>query len=222
MPNPSNAPHVARMLQSLHAARLAFATLLIVSASVARPQAAAPPPAAATAFAVASLRPALANVQTAIGNLGVAHWKASSDTRAAVQQDVASMQRDLNTTLPGLMAQAEANSGSLAPNFAVFRNLDALYDVLLRVTETASLAGSGADAINLEDVRSQLEDSRAKLGAWLLQSITTQDAQIARMRTPVTSQPPAAPPPPSKIVVDDGPQNPQPRKKKPIPTPAPQ
>ena len=57
---------------------------------------------------VAALRPALANVQTAIGSLGIVHWKASSDVRAAAQQDVVSMQRDLNTTLPGLMAQAEA------------------------------------------------------------------------------------------------------------------
>ena len=101
-------------------------------------------------FALVSLRPALANVQTAIGSLSVAHWKASSETRAAIQQDVASMQRDLTTTLPGLVSQAEAaganGPAALSPAFAVFRNLDALYDVLLRVTETAALAGPASDA----------------------------------------------------------------------------
>ena len=94
------------------------------------------------------------------------------------------MQRDLNATLPGLVAQAEANPAALSPAFAVFRNLDALYDVLLRVTETAALAGSGSDAGNLEDARAGLEDGRAKLGTWLLQSIGAQDAQIARLQAP--------------------------------------
>ena len=38
---------------------------------------------------------------------------------------------------------ATANGpAALSPAFAVFRNLDALYDVMLRVTETAGLAGS--------------------------------------------------------------------------------
>ena len=42
------------------------------------------------------------------------------------------MQRDLTSTLPGLLTQAEASGPAVAlPAFAVFRNLDALYDVLL-------------------------------------------------------------------------------------------
>jgi hypothetical protein len=210
----------------------ALLTLLLVSVCGAA-QAQAPGPAAAPAapapggFAVANLRPALANVQTAINSLNVAHWKASGATRSAVQDDIGSMQRDLNGTLPGLMAQVEANPASLSAVFAVFRNLDALYDVLLRVTETASLAGSGSDAGSLEDARAGLEDGRGKMGTWLLQSISAQDAQIAHMQAPAPA-PAAAPPPPNKIVVDDGPQNPKPRKKKPAPaqtpppTPAPQ
>ena len=173
-----------------------------------------PAPPASGGFVLANLRPALANVQTTIGSLNVAHWKASGATRSAVQEDIASMQRDLNGTLPALMAQAEANPASLSPVFAVFRNLDALYDVLLRVTETASLAGSGSDAGSLEDARAGLEDGRAKMGTWLLQSIGAQDAQIARMQAPAP-KPAGAPPPPNKIVVDDGPENPKPHKKKP-------
>jgi hypothetical protein len=168
---------------------------------------------------MANLRPALANVQTAIGNVTLGRWKASAATRTAVQQDIGSMQRDLTTTLPGLMSQAEASGpAALAPSFAVFRNLDALYDVLLRVTETAALAGSESDAGSLEDARAGLEDGRGKLGAWLLQSIGAQDAQIARQQTPaVHAAAPAAAP--SKIVVDDGPEAPKPHRKKPVPPP---
>ena len=209
-------------------AKLAALALLLWSGSFTGSAAAqAVGPAGGTApapggFAMANLRPALANVQTAIGSLSIAHWKASAATRSAVQQDVASMQRDLIITLPGLMSQAEAGGPAvLSPSFAVFRNLDALYDVLLRVTETAALAGPGPDAGSLEDARAGLEDGRAKLGAWLLQSIGAQDAQIARLQAPA-SHPAPAPPGPTKIVVDDGPDAPKPHKKKPPATPAPQ
>ena len=190
------------------------------------PAAAAAP--APTGFAMMNLRPALANVQTAITNLNVGHWKAPNDIRAATQQDVASMQKDLNTTLPPLLAQADTASSAhgpaaLAPAFAVFRNLDALYDVLLRVTETAGLAGSASDASNLEDARAGLEDGRAKLGTWLLQAIATQDAQVVRLQTPAAARPPAAAPAaPNKIVVNDGPDTAKPHKKKPPAAPAPQ
>ncbi|HXP11786.1 MAG TPA: hypothetical protein VN828_24980 [Acidobacteriaceae bacterium] len=218
------------MLNSPRSAKFAVLTLLLWSGSFAgsaAAQAAAqagPAPAPAPGgFAMASLRPALANVQATIGNLSIAHWKASAAIRTASQQDVASMQRDLTTTLPGLVTQAEASGTSaLSPSFAVFRNLDALYDVLLRVTETAALAGSEADAASLEDARAGLEDGRGKLGAWLLQSIGAQDAQVVRLQA-AAAHPAAAAPPPSKIVVDDGPaETPKPHKKKPAPTQTPQ
>src|ERR1700722_16195113 len=241
MPNTSNTPHVAtvvaplslgqRMFNSPRSAKLTVLTLLLsgsVTLSAAAQAAApgtAPAPAPAPAqgsFAMASLRPALANVQAAIGSVNVGRWKASAATRTAVQQDIGSMQRDLNATLPGLVTSAEASGpGLLAPIFSVFRNLDSLYDVLLRVSETAALAGSEADAGSLEDARAGLEDGRGKLGAWLLQSIGAQDAQVARLQAPA-AQPATPAPAPSKIVVDDGPAAPKPHKKKPAPTPAPQ
>src|ERR1700691_4964776 len=218
MPNPSNAPHGTtapppsstgeRMLRPPYSAQLALLTLLFISGSGAASAQAAPPPAgpapapaaavapAPTGFAMNNLRPALANVQNAITNLNVAHWKAPNDIRVTTQQDINSMQRDLNTTLPPLMAQADAAASAngpaaLAPAFAVFRNLDALYDVLLRVTETAGLAGSASDASSLEDARAGLEDGRAKLGTWLLQAIGAHDAQVVRLQAPVAHPAPA-------------------------------
>ena len=212
------------MILTPRSSKIAVLTLLVVSGAcvgsgAARAQAAPPP----GGFPIVSLRPALANVQNTIANLNVGHWKAPAETRAAVQQDIGSMQRDLNATLPGLVAQAEANPAALSPAFAVFRNLDALYDVLLRVTETAALAGSGSDAGSLEDARAGLEDGRGKLGAWLLQSISAQDAQVVHLQTALAARPATGPAAaPNKVVVDDGPENPKPRKKKPAPAPAPQ
>src|SRR5580704_4180194 len=116
------------------------------SASQAVPAPATPAPAAPaapqpSAFAIGDLRPVLANVRTAVSNLNVPRWKASNEIRATTQQDVASIQHDLDEILPGLLTQAEAppkdGQITLQPYFAVFRNLDALYDVLLRVSGTA-------------------------------------------------------------------------------------
>ena len=207
----------------LHPAKLAFFTLALLTAvwpaaAQGNPPPAAAPTAAPAGFALASLRPALANVQNAISGLSISHWKAPSATRAATQQDVASMQRDLSATLPGLMTQAEGASAALSPSFAVFRNIDALYDVLLRVTETAALAGPESDAGSLEEARAGLEDGRAKLGAWLLQSISAQDAQIAHLQAPVPRAA-AAPAAATKVVVNDGPDATKPRKKKPTQVP---
>jgi hypothetical protein len=216
------------MIPSPRSIKVAVLTLLVVSGAcigseAARGQAATAPPPPPPVFPIASLRPALANVQNTVANLNVGHWKAPAETRTAVQQDIVSMQRDLNATLPGLVAQAEANPKALSPAFAVFRNLDALYDVLLRVTETAALAGSGSDAGSLEDARAGLEDGRGKLGSWLLQSISAQDAQIVHLQTALAARPATAPAAaPNKIVIDDGPEAPKPRKKKPAPAPAPQ
>jgi hypothetical protein len=201
------------MFQPRHSVSVAL--LLILGASSAlRAQAPAP-----AGYPVANLRPALANVQTAIGNLSIQKWKAPNEVRAATQQDVASMQRDLTNTLPGLLTQVESQppgQAALSPSFAVFRNVDALYDVLLRVTETAAITASSYDANSLEQARAGLEDARDKLGSWLVESIGTQDATVVRLQAAAAPKPNAAAPPPSKIVVDDGPATTtKPRKKKP-------
>jgi hypothetical protein len=232
MLNPSNSlPKITLPLPLFRAegvvssasSKIALAALLLLGGCFLAP-ARAQAPAAPTPSPLANLRPALANVQTAIGAINIARWKAPNDIRGNSQQDVASMQRDLSTTLPDLMAKAEAagsGPGALSPTFAVFRNVDALYDVLLRVSQTAALTGSSSDANLLEEARAGLEDGRGKLGTWLLQAIGAQDAQLAHPQ-PAVAAPVAAPAPPNKIIVEDGPTPTKPRKKKPAATPAPQ
>ncbi len=185
------------------------------------------PPGVSTAPAIAGLRPALDQVGAAVANLRIAHWKAPEDVRNSSQEDVGSIQRDLSATLPPLLAQAQAAgspSSPLAPSFAVFRNIDALYDVLLRITEMANIAGSEAEAAHLEDARASLEAARAQLANSLLAGVSSQDDQLARFRAQRAAAAKPAAPPPAKIVVDDGPEAAKPKhhKKKPAPTPPPQ
>lgn len=170
-----------------------------------------------------ALQPTIENLHQTLASLNVNKWKAPGDVRSQAQSDVDSMQRDLNATLPDLLSQAKAASTLVAPSFAVYRNVDALYDVLLRVTETATLAGA-QDAKGLEQSRAMLEQGRSQLGAALLQASQAQDAEVARLRTAAATAAAAAPQAaPSKTVVDDGPASakPKPAKRKKTPPPPP-
>jgi hypothetical protein len=145
---------------------------------------------------------AIAHLRQTLDSVNVSKWKAPGDVRHTSQSDLYSMQRDVSDTLPGLINTALADPAKVSPAFTVYRNVDALYDVLLRVSETAQLAGSN-DAQLLEDQRSALEDARTQLGAALLQSAQAQDTEVVHLRTMAVAPPPPAPA--AKTVVDDGP-----------------
>jgi exonuclease VII large subunit len=139
----------------------------------------------------------------ALASINVQKWKAPGDVRQTASADVDSMERDLSGTLPSLISAAQANTSRMSPAFAVYRNVDALYDVLLRVSETAQLAGSN-DARILEQQRSDLEAARTQLGTALVQATQAQDNEVVQLHTAAAAATPAAAPS-SKTVVDDGP-----------------
>ncbi|AXC13563.1 hypothetical protein ACPOL_4288 [Acidisarcina polymorpha] len=96
----------------------------------------------------------------------------------------------------------------MASYFAVYRNIDALYDVLLRVSETATLAGSQTDGSNLQGALSSLEGARRDLGDAISQLAVTHEQELANLRSAAEAAAAAAvakPAAPTKTVVDDGP-----------------
>lgn len=131
------------------------------------------------------VRPALSNVQAVTAGLNVRKWKAPGSVRDAVQEDVNSIQRDLGSTLPGLLATADAAPGSVPPSFAVYRNIDALYDVLLRVAQTADLAAPEGEARSLADSLQQLESARTELGQSILSTSQHHEAEIVALQSQI-------------------------------------
>jgi hypothetical protein len=162
---------------------------------------------------------AIAHLRRALDGVTVPKWKAPGDVKQTTESDIDSMQRDVSDTLPGLINAALADPAKVSPAFSVYRNVDALYDVLLRVSETAQLAGASRDASVLEDQRSTLEDARTQLGTALLQSAQAQDAEVIHLRSTAVAAPP--PSPPAKTVVDDGPATKPKTTKKRVHKPAP-
>ena len=159
--------------------------------------------------ALNTLQPLLGQVNNALSSVDARRWKTPNDVRDQTASDIQSIQRDLNGTLPGLVSSAQSAPGSIAPAFAVFRNIDALYDVLLRITETATLAGSQQEATRLEQVRSDLQSRRNQLGNAILSSATAQDANVTSLQSALRAANSAASAAaaPKKVVVNDGPDS---------------
>jgi hypothetical protein len=170
------------------------------------------------------VQPALLDVQRTVGSLNTGKWKAPNEVRAAADRNLSSIQRDIVETLPNLMNQADAAPGSVAPTFAVYRNIDALYDVVLRVSQTATLAASDNEASAVASALTRLESVRRQLADTIVASSQDREAQIVKLQAAMkTAEAAAVPPAPAKsAVVDDGPATPAvKKKKKPAAKPAP-
>jgi len=206
-------PHrPAHMFLSRVSMALLVATLSwSVSAQSATPPAGAPadPPITVSA----TLRPALSQVGQSLSSINVHHWKAPNEVKSAADQDVSSIQRDLNGTLAGLLQQADAAPGSVPAAFAVYRNVDALYDTLLRVVLTANLAATDQEATSLQAALSTLESARGSLGDSILTASQSQQSQLIRIRTALAHAVTVQRAPVTTTVVDDGPAETKPRRK---------
>jgi hypothetical protein len=177
-------------------------------------------PAQASPKASDLLQPALSQISQTIVALNISRWKAPGEVRAATQQNVDSIQRDLSGTLPGLLTTADGAPSSVSAVFPVYRNIDALYDVLLRVSQTAMLAAPQNEATSITDALGKLESSRSDLGNAILNASKNNEAETVRLQTAIQQAAAAPPPaPPKTTVVNDGPvtSTAPKRKKKPAP-----
>jgi hypothetical protein len=163
-------------------------------------------PAADSANSVSgTLRPALSQVGQSVGSLSIKRWKAPNEVRSEADQDVSSIQHDLNGTLAGLLQQADAAPGSVPAAFAVYRNVDALYDTLLRVVLTANLAAPDQEATALQAALTTLESARSALGQTILNSSQAQETELTRIRMALAKAAATQRTPTTTTVVDDGP-----------------
>ncbi len=156
------------------------------------------------------LQPALVALTQAVRQLRIDKWKAPGPVRDDAARNVNSIENDLDTTLPGLIAATQSSSegggSTLAPTFAVYRNLDALYDVVLRVSLTAELAAPDVEIEALDHALARLEAARKALGDSIAGGISQQQKKVLALQAATTAPPSTPAASPSKTVVEDGPQ----------------
>lgn len=192
--------------------RIAIAFILIVFGTAASAAAqASDPDGQATARTPSSvilpsamLNSVLSDVQNTTSSLNVSHWKAPSRVKQATQEDVGSIQRDIGDTLPGLISRADSAPAAVSPSFAVYRNLEALYDVLLRVSETADLAAPDNEASAVSSSLQRLESARSQMADAILNNSQHNEAQIVALEAAVKAAKAAPAVRTHETVVDDG------------------
>lgn len=158
-------------------------TICLLVHTFASAQAAAP----ASSTVSTTVRPALSQVAQTLNGLTIRKWKAPNPVREEATANVAAIQHDLNGALANLLQQADAAPTSIPAAFAVYRNVDALYDTLLRVVETADLAAPDPEANQLEATLKTLENARATLGDAILSGAQNQQGEVVRLRTALAS-----------------------------------
>lgn len=177
------------------------------------------PAAAPTASSL--LTPALSQLRQSLSGVRLDKWKAPGPVREETNDNMSSITRDLDGTLPGLLTTADAAPGVISKNLPVFRNVDALYDVLLRVVETADLSAPERDSDTLHQALTALDNARRAMGDAMEAAAVNQEQQVITLRGQLKAQMAAAAAHPvaSTVVTDETRHTAVVHKRKPKPQP---
>jgi hypothetical protein len=192
---------------------IATCTTLTVAAQTQQPVPAAQRSSPGTWSTSATLQPALDALQGTIAGLRLDKWKRGS-VRDEADTNVNSIQRDLKTTLPTLLAGADAGGYAGSPAISrvlpVYRNVEALYDVLLRVVEASRVSAPGDQVGALEAAAAKLEAGRRAIGEHLQDAAVAQEARLSELQHSLQAQPVC----PQAVPATPAPAAPKKRKKK--------
>jgi hypothetical protein len=156
-----------------------------------------------------------------ISHLRVEKWKADGATKKSAQTDSDSIQRNMASALPELIAKVRTTPGDLNANFKLYRNLNVLYDVFSRFTETAGAFGSREDFDTLAKDLDGIDSARRALADRLDTLSASAQSELTQYRAQARTAQASPAEPPKKIVIDDSePAKPTAKKKKPAAKPA--
>jgi hypothetical protein len=173
--------------------------------------AAAPPQGAVSYASLSELNGLLAQLentsktaQVDLARLRIEKWKAGGSTKKQSLADVDSIQRNLQDALPEMIGQLRGAPEDLPATFKLYRNLDALYDVMGGVVESAGAFGPRDDFQSLSNDLSGFESARKQLAERLETLAGSKEQEIARLRAELKTARAEIPvAPPKKVVVDD-------------------
>jgi len=129
-----------------------------------------------------TVQPALSSLTRTLDAMRIEKWKAPAQVRQSAQSNLESVRSDLDSNLPSLLHVADMTPASLAAVLPAARNLDALYDVMLRLTETAHLAAPDRQSGDLDAALGNLDLARRNLAAQILSTAQANEAQMQFMR----------------------------------------
>jgi hypothetical protein len=146
-----------------------------------------------------------------LGNLRVEKWKADSQVKQQATENAASIRRNITAALPEVIGAVRSSPQSLAANFKLYRNLNALYDVVSNLAESAGAFGKRDEYATIAPHVAALDEIRHSYTDLLQQMSANADDRIAAAQRAQAAA--ATQMPPKKIIVDDT-EPPPPTKKK--------
>ncbi len=153
---------------------------------------------------LAQLEATSKNTQADLVKQRIEHWKTDNGSKKQALANVDSIQRNLQGALPEIIAQLRAAPEDVPATFKLYRNLDALYDVLGSVVEGAGAFGSKDDLQSLSNDLNSFEGTRKQIAERIENLSSSKEAEIVRLRKDLKTAQAAIPvTPPAKIVVDD-------------------
>lgn len=195
-----------------------FASLVLLAlfAITASAQVPSPPPSQAPSTDSAAnaalnsgldrLQAAASQANTDIARMHIDKWKTDNGTKQQSQANANSLQRNLTSALPGLISDVRNSPQNLTAGFKLYRNLNALYDVLASFTEASGAFGPKSDYDALAQQLDAIDSVRRDLGDRLEAQAAQNQSELNQLRAQVrTLQQAAAIPaaPPKKVVVDN-------------------
>jgi hypothetical protein len=153
---------------------------------------------------LAQLDAASKSTQGDLSKLRIERWKTDGGSKKRSLADADSVQRNLQNALPEMIAQLRNSPEDLPATFKLYRNLDALYDVLSSVVESTGAFGSKDDLQALSNDLSTFEATRKQLAERVQNLAASKEQEIVRLRSDLKTAQAAIPAaPPKKIIVDD-------------------
>jgi hypothetical protein len=154
--------------------------------------------------------------QDDLSKLRIEKWKTDGNTKKQALNNVDSIQRNLQSALPEIIGQLRNSPEDMPATFKLYRNLDALYDVLGSVAESAGAFGPKDDFQSVSNDLNSFEGTRRQLAERLANLASSKEQEIARLRAELKTAQAAIPAAPAKkVVVDDNEPAKKPVKKKP-------
>lgn len=179
-----------KQMRTFHLVVLSVAIATFSFGSIAQQPAPAPSPASAPSQSSpasgvqkpsAILQPSLDGVKSAIGSLNLDKWK-KGNVRSEAADNITSIMGDIQNRLPGLLTEADGAPALISKTLPVSRNVDALYDVYLRVVDAARISAPGDQVQALQQAQSGLEHSRGALDAQVQTLAADQETQVSGLQ----------------------------------------
>lgn len=150
---------------------------------------------------LAQLEATSKNTQADLPKLRIDRWKTSAGSKKETLGKIDSIQRDLQGTLPDVISQLRSSPEDLSATFKLYRNLEALCDVVGSVAEDTGAFGSKDELQTMANDLSGFDSTRKQMAQRMESLSSAKEAEIVRLRTDLKTAQAATPP--KKIVVDD-------------------